>query len=397
MNDFVPKFMLRLNVLLFLIHIIKKDRSKGEGKAMAHIDWKRTAAITVTVAGAVALLYMVGRYAVTLFLPFFIAFILALLTRPIVVWMGRRTRCPVKVLSALVTLLTLFTVGALLYLLCSRLLIEIQNLFLFLIEDSADPNGKIARVVMVVKEFFERIPFIDRLRSADFLQYFIGDANEFLAEQLRTALSHLSEGVTSLAASLLRGLPSLLLFFLVTVISCFYFSVEFETVSRTLTRLVPARLRDKLPAWRERAGGGLRRYLRAYFLLFLLTFVELLVGFLALRVEYVFLLAFLTAVLDILPVLGVGTVLIPFALFSFVTGNVFQGVGLLILYGLITVIRQIAEPHLVGKSLGLHPILMLVSFYAGWKLFGVAGVFLGPALALLIKAFFEQSARPEDR
>ena len=259
MNDFVPKFMLRLNVLLFLIHIIKKDRSKGEGKAMAHIDWKRTAAITVTVAGAVALLYMVGRYAVTLFLPFFIAFILALLTRPIVVWMGRRTRCPVKVLSALVTLLTLFTVGALLYLLCSRLLIEIQNLFLFLIEDSADPNGKIARVVMVVKEFFERIPFIDRLRSADFLQYFIGDANEFLAEQLRTALSHLSEGVTSLAASLLRGLPSLLLFFLVTVISCFYFSVEFETVSRTLTRLVPARLRDKLPAWRERAGGGLRR------------------------------------------------------------------------------------------------------------------------------------------
>ncbi|MBQ8358222.1 MAG: sporulation integral membrane protein YtvI [Clostridia bacterium] len=364
---------------------------------MAHIDWKRTAAITVTVAGAVALLYMVGRYAVTLFLPFFIAFILALLTRPIVVWMGRRTRCPVKVLSALVTLLTLFTVGALLYLLCSRLLIEIQNLFLFLIEDSADPNGKIARVVMVVKEFFERIPFIDRLRSADFLQYFIGDANEFLAEQLRTALSHLSEGVTSLAASLLRGLPSLLLFFLVTVISCFYFSVEFETVSRTLTRLVPARLRDKLPAWRERAGGGLRRYLRAYFLLFLLTFVELLVGFLALRVEYVFLLAFLTAVLDILPVLGVGTVLIPFALFSFVTGNVFQGVGLLILYGLITVIRQIAEPHLVGKSLGLHPILMLVSFYAGWKLFGVAGVFLGPALALLIKAFFEQSARPEDR
>ena len=131
--------------------------------------------------------------------------------------------------------------------------------------------------------------------------------------------------------------------------------------------------------------------------MFLLTFVELLVGFLALRVEYVFLLAFLTAVLDILPVLGVGTVLIPFALFSFVTGNVFQGVGLLILYGLITVIRQIAEPHLVGKSLGLHPILMLVSFYAGWKLFGVAGVFLGPALALLIKAFFEQSARPEDR
>jgi sporulation integral membrane protein YtvI len=276
--------------------------------------------------------------------------------------------------------------GALLYALCSRLLIELQKLFVFLIEDSGEPDGQIARFIGVLKGFFQRIPFIEKLQKADFLQYFVGDTEAFVSEQLQTVLSKFSERVTGALGSLLRGLPSLLLFFLVTVISCFYFAIEFEAVCRALARLVPRRFAERVPSLRSRVAEAARRYFRAYFLLFLLTFAQLVVGLVILRVDYVFLIAFLTAVLDILPVLGVGTVLVPFALFSFATGSVSRGIGLLILYGVMTVVRQIAEPHLVGKSLGLHPILMLVSFYAGFKLFGVAGVFLGPALALLIKA-----------
>ena len=167
------------------------------------------------------------------------------------------------------------------------------------------------------------------------------------------------------------------------MISCFYFSVEYDVVCGALMRLVPARYAPRLPQWKKRAVGAFKRYLRAYFLLLLLTFFELLVGLAILGSDYVFLLAFLTALLDILPVLGVGTVLLPYALFSFVMGNRFLGLGLLILYGVITLVRQIVEPHLVGKSLGLHPILMLMSFYVGLRLFGVGGILIGPAVALL--------------
>ncbi|MBO5354838.1 MAG: sporulation integral membrane protein YtvI [Clostridia bacterium] len=353
---------------------------------MTKTDWHRAASVTVTVLGVIAALYLVGRYALALFCPFLIAFALALLTRPVVIWLSRRTSCPKKVIAALITLLTLVILGALVYALCSRLLIELQKLFVFLIEDSAAPDGQIARFIGVVKGFFQRIPFVEKLQQADFLQYFLGDTEAFVSEQLQTVLSRFSERVTGAFGALLRSLPSLLLFVLVTVISCFYFAIEFETVCRALTHLIPHRFADRVPAWRSRAAEAARRYFRAYFLLFLLTFAQLAVGLIILRVDYVFLIAFLTAVLDILPVLGVGTVLVPFALFSFATGNVSRGIGLLILYGVMTVVRQIAEPHLVGKSLGLHPILMLVSFYAGFKLFGVAGVFLGPALSLLIKA-----------
>ena len=357
---------------------------------LLRVDWRKWESVTVTVAGILLVIYLSCRYALRLFLPFFVAFFLAFLTRPAVRYLAHRTGRSEKLIAGAVMLFTLFLLGLFLYFLCSRLLIELQNLLSWLAEDSADPNGQIARMVGFFKGIIDRIPFLGRLREADFLNYFIDDPEGFVAEQLGNMLARFSESVTGAVASALRGFPSLVLGLLVGVISCFYFAVEFDAVMAALSMIVPTAFRKRLPTWRKRAAEGLRRYLRAYLLLFLLTLGELLIGFYILRIEYAFLLALLTAILDILPVLGVGTVLIPFALFSFAVGNAFRGVGLLILYAVITVVRQIAEPHLVGKSLGLHPILMLVSFYAGLKLFGVVGIFVGPVIAVLMKTFAEQ-------
>ena len=359
------------------------------------IDFRKWEAVTVTVAGILLAAYLLCRHTVRLFLPFLLAFFLAFLTRPVVRWLAKRTARSQKLVAGAVTLLSLFLLGVFCYFLCNRLLLELQNLLSWLAEDSADPNGQIARMIAFFKGLFDRIPFIGRLRDADFLKGVIGDTEGFVAEQLNNILTRFSGAVTGAAAAALRGFPSLVLGVLVGVISCFYFAIEFESVTAALSMLVPSGFREKLPRWRARISEALRRYLRAYFLLFLLTLGELLFGFLILRLDYAFLLALLTAILDILPVLGVGTVLLPFAIFSFAAGNVMRAVGLLILYAIITVVRQIAEPHLVGKSLGLHPLLMLVSFYAGLKLFGVLGIFIGPVLAVLIKTLVERQATEE--
>ena len=353
---------------------------------MGRIDWKQTAAITVTVAGGLLLLYLVGKFAVGLLMPFFIAFLLALLTRPTVRWLSARTRCSSRVLSAAVTLAALLLLGGLCYLAISRLLLEIKDLLAFLANDIENEEGKIASFFNFFKGIFSRIPLFERLKKTELLQYFVGDVDSFVGDQIRLLFTRLSERITSLAASLLAGAPTLLIFLLVTLISCFYFSVEYDAVCRTLVRLIPTRYVDRLPQLKKRAADAAKRYLRAYFLLFVLTFSELLVGFAILGTNYAFLLAFLTALLDVLPVFGVGTVLLPYAVFAFVTGSRALGFGLLILYGVITVVRQIVEPHLVGKSLGLHPIGMLMAFYVGLRLFGVVGVLLGPAVALLLKA-----------
>ncbi len=360
---------------------------------MYRMDWKHAAAVVVTVLGGAVLLYFFCSRIFGLFLPFLLAFLLAAATRPLVRRLARHTAWPLRVCALLVTLAALVICGLALYLLGHRLLTELQRLIQFLIADSADENGRIARLIAFFRGIGERLPFLSQLHEADFIRDLIGDPQQYLVEQLQGALSRVASGLAGVAADLLRRLPGVLLFLLVSVIACFYFAVEYESVVRLLPRLLPARVAEHLPEWKARVAAVSKRCLRAYFLLFLLTLSELMLGFFLLRVEYPFLLALLTAALDILPVLGVGTVLLPWALFYLFTGEIWRGVGLLVLYTVITVVRQVAEPHFVGKSIGMHPLLLLIAFYVGIRLFGVAGILLGPLVALVGKAFFDY-ARP---
>ena len=111
----------------------------------------------------------------------------------------------------------------------------------------------------------------------------------------------------------------------------------------------------------------------------------LFIGLLILGVEYAFLLALLVAIADLLPVIGVGTVMVPWSVILLLGRNFYLGFGILILYLAIELMRQITEPKLVGKSLGLHPLLMLFSTYAGFYLFGLLGMILAPILTLFAK------------
>jgi predicted PurR-regulated permease PerM len=114
-------------------------------------------------------------------------------------------------------------------------------------------------------------------------------------------------------------------------------------------------------------------------------------------VRYAFLVAFIISLLDLLPALGAIAVLAPWSALSFASGNVRVGAGLLILAGVVTLTRQIAEPKIVGKSLGLHPLVALFAMYAGLKLFGAAGLVLGPCAAIVVRSALKSdiAAKPQ--
>ena len=132
---------------------------------------------------------------------------------------------------------------------------------------------------------------------------------------------------------------------------------------------------------------------RAYGLIMFITFCENFLGLTILNLigvadnSYVFVISIGIAVFDILPVAGSGGILIPWALVSLVTGNIGQCIGLLILYAVITVIRQYIEPKIVGNSLGVHPLVTLAGLYFGLKLFGFMGMFIVPICVMTLKAF----------
>ena len=130
------------------------------------------------------------------------------------------------------------------------------------------------------------------------------------------------------------------------------------------------------------AFGG---YLRAQLLISTVIFFVLMCGFFILRIKYALLVALLTAVIDAVPVLGTGTVLIPWSVLMIFSDNSSLGWGLLTLYGVCILVRQLCEPKIIGTKLGIHPLLTIFSIYAGIRIFGFFGFILGPVTALLIK------------
>ena len=136
--------------------------------------------------------------------------------------------------------------------------------------------------------------------------------------------------------------------------------------------------------------GSVFKLIKGYAILMLMTFLELLAGFLILRVKYALLLSLLIAVVDILPVLGTGTVLIPWGIAGLILKNTALGIGILVLYAVITVIRNFAEPKIIGKQIGINPLFTLLSMFIGIKLLGFAGVIIFPtALIVTVKYYSE--------
>ena len=353
------------------------------------IDWQRTASILFCILFAALAIYLVFKYLLLIFLPFIIAWGISLITNPLASKLSKRLKIKKKPLSAILTSLLLALIFILLVWGVNKLIFEAERLLEWLVADRADLGEKIA-------ELFDRIdgqklPLVENLMKIEPFREFFENIDMITANAITEAVSALTRGIPGAVISILSQLPSIFLFVLVTIISCFYFSLDLDKIHGAIISLLPKKWQEKLPDVKKRMLGTAVKYLRAYVLLLALTFAELFVGFSVLGVSYPLLIAFLVAVVDILPVLGVGTVLIPWAVIEIIfVKDLYMGIGLAIIYVVVTVIRQITEPKVVAGSLGLPPLAAIVSMYAGFKLIGIFGMIAGPMIALGVRSFIKK-------
>ncbi len=223
---------------------------------------------------------------------------------------------------------------------------------------------------------------------------------EELSEYIKTALSGVVSSLMKKLADVVSGvagmLPGVLIFMLVTIISAAYFAYDLEGINGAVKSILPERVLNFLRKARRAFGSVGVRYIRSYTIIMSVTFVTLLFGFLIIGVEYAILIALFVALLDILPVFGVGTVLVPWSAVAFIMRDVRLGVGLLVLFVFITVLREIVEPKILGKNLGLHPLLTLILLYLGYSFFGFFGMILLPPLGALVGTMLGVGAVVED-
>ncbi len=355
---------------------------------MGEINWERLCARLVCLFAFVALFVLGFRYLVPILLPFFVAWGISLAVRPLAEKIAGRTRLPRKLCAAVLLVLLLSISVFLLYQSCARLILELRRL----LERLLTENNEIGLAVRDSIDFFEavtsKIGFLRRIRAGERFAIWREKFNGMIAEMLEGVLRSLSAELPTFVGRVLSALPDLFLVGAVTLISAFYFCMDEEGPAKSLQRILPSTLAKRLPAWKARIKGMSWKYLKAYLVLLLLTFSELFLGFTVLRIDYAFLLSALVAVVDMLPVLGVGTVLVPWALVLLLQKKFYVGCGLLILYLVMLFVRQILEPRLIGKSLGIHPLVSLFASYAGWQLFGLLGMVFGPIVATVLQSVF---------
>lgn len=342
------------------------------------IEKYRKFLITFAYFAVIAALAFFGlRYALPLLAPFVIGAVIAYLLRLPIRLLNRRLNIPYKGAAVLVVLLFFGIIGT------GVVLAGVKAVNWLVATINLLPTMYTTHALPFFEEVTLNLERIFRDMDPDVMA-----AMENLGTQLVDSAGNMISSLSSKAVGALSGaatsLPGAFLKLVLMIITTFFLAVDYETVRAFTLRQLDGKAKTLLWEIKDYVGGTLWVCLRSYALIMAITFAELAIGLSIININHAVVLALLIAVFDILPVVGVGAVLIPWALLTAIQGNLRVMLGLLIIYVVIIVVRNIIEPKIVGGQLGLHPIVTLSSMMVGVQLFGVIGLFGFPiGLSLL--------------
>ncbi len=200
----------------------------------------------------------------------------------------------------------------------------------------------------------------------------------------RTLIGKLGEyagRVIERGAKFAIGVPDMLLFLFAMIFSTYYFIKRSGEKGNKYKKIIPKSVLAISFYCKNLFVKYIKNYLLSMLIMLIIVFFILILGFWLLDVKYFILLGFLISLIDMLPILGVGTVLAPWGIYCLFSGNTIKGIGLLALYIIILTVRQFIEPRLIGKKVGLSPLITLIAVYVGLKAFGIPGVIFAPFVA----------------
>jgi sporulation integral membrane protein YtvI len=301
-------------------------------------------------------------------LPISIPCVLGLLMAWLVVWLSQKLHCTHRLFRLGLTLLIYGVLGLLIVLAAAKGVSTISGIIQWL---PRVYENKLLPFAVAVYDWI--VEFIQMLDPA--LVNALKMLLESVVSALKNLVSSLSGAAVNLVTILATGIPNLVLSLLAMIFSSIFVVMDYERIASFAAANIPASAQKVLNNIRVYLTDTLFVVIRSYVLIMLLTFAELSILFSLFGIENAVLKATLIAVMDIMPILGTGGVMIPWAVTSLVLGYTKLGLELFLIYGIVTVVRNYVEPKIVGAQLGLHPIITLVSMFIGLRLFGFWGLF----------------------
>ncbi|MBR4727811.1 MAG: AI-2E family transporter [Clostridia bacterium] len=351
--------------------------------------------------------YLFLKYAFWVVAPFIFAFLLAMgLQRPIRAITGK-TKLKKSLVGGVLVFLILALVLAAVVLVGYRIGVEFKGFWNFVMGKINDLPNLIEQAQAWLLEKIRILPDSIEQSVRDAVTEFTGElltvgSEEEAALESGKAFSFGGLDFGTISSSLggllstAKRIPAIFTAVLVSIIACFFVTCDYDGFVGLIKNMLSAEHEEFVVRAKHILSDVLGKLVKSYVTIIFITFCELSIGLNILKLigvyegGYIMVIAICTAMLDILPVFGTGTVLVPWAIASFLTGKVGLGVGLAVMYALITVIRQVLEPRLVAMNVGLHPVLTLAGMYLGLNIFGVIGIFIVPITFVLIGALHQE-------
>ena len=338
--------------------------------------WVKILVICAYIVLICGFLYVFFKFLLVPLLPFGLALLLAFVLSVPCRFLRQKLHFS-RMFSSIVSVFSFILLGGyLIYSFGKRLIFEARDFLIYL-----SSEGTLQKIVDGVFSFGEMIGKKIGLEPT---------VSQKINDYFSNMLSSFAEAVAGKASTFLSGivvsLPQLFLFFVMFTVSSVCFCADFDKICRAISDIA-SKIFGPLAFHSAKRKG--RSYIKAYVLIFFLTFCELLIGTAILRVPYAAVVSLFCAFIDILPVLGVGFVLIPYAAVSLILGDIYRGAGLFILYIAITAVRQIIEPKMVGRIIGVSTPVVLIAVSLGYALFGVFGMIAFPILFAVFSKVFD--------
>ena len=344
----------------------------------------RSAIVLLSVVG----LFFVIRWLAVLLTPFIIAWLIALIINPVVNLLENKAKMP-RMLAVMLTLsLFVVLVISLLTLLTAKIIIELTQLLNIL-------PTYLNQVQLYISHFLTQEVVLNLF---DQLETMVSNLDpvyqDRINDTIRTGIDYITDAVTQLFLFLLNtllgfftSLPSTALLLIISFAAALFISKDWYRLKKGLLQRMPQSLADsgyRIWSYLRKATFG---FIWAQVILISVTGAIVIGYLMILGIEYAITIGMVMALFDLLPYLGVGTILIPWAAYCFIIGDWRLGVALAFLYLFIAVSRQLLEPKIVGDRVGLDPLLTLVALYVGIQLFGVSGAIIGPVALVILVSF----------
>ncbi len=331
---------------------------------------KRNFLINLAFAAVIGFgIYFILKFAAAYLFPFLIGVALAAITQKPAGLLSKKIKIKSGILAAIMVLLIFILSVAAVFFILSRFYSFFINSLSSLKDFLPSLGSALSDLTDKVSGFFDGMQM--DLFSSD-------NGITLISGFLENTAAALTEAVSGFAAKTVSRLPSFIFALSVTVVASCYIAKDYEKIKSYVKSIIPSRFVNRYIEIRQAALNGVFRMGKGYFLMFLFTLAQLALGFLLLGRKNWLMLALAVSLVDILPVLGTGTVLLPWAVIELLFGRPSTAAGLIVLYLAVMVLRHILEPKIIGKQTGLHPLLCLGAMFVGLKSIGFWGLILFP-------------------